>query len=46
MKAIFASCERVLTQRRRDLGLVERHELDRQRTRLQHEREVLRLLDR
>ena len=38
--------ERVLTERRRDRGLVERHELDRQRAGLEHEREVLRLLDR
>ena len=35
--------QRVLAERRRDLGLLERHEVDRQGARLQHEREVLRL---
>ena len=37
--------ERVLAERGRDRGLVERDELDRQRTGLEHEREILRLLD-
>ena len=43
--AVFAWFERVLTERGRDRGLVERDELDRQRTGLEHEREILRLLD-
>ena len=44
--ALHASLERVLAERRRDVGAVERLELDRQRARLEHERDVLRLLER
>ena len=38
--------ERVLAERRGDVGAVERLELDRQGARLEHERDVLRLLQR
>ena len=44
--ARHASRERVLAERRGDVGAVERLELDRQRARLEHEGDVLRLLER
>ena len=43
--AFFASLERVLAERGRDVGLLELIEVDRQGARLEHEREVLRLAD-
>ena len=44
--AFHASLERVLAERRRDVGAVERLELDRQRAGLEDERDLLRLLER
>ena len=43
--AVFACLQRVLAERRRDVGALDLLELDRQRTGLEHEREVLRLAD-
>ena len=38
--ALRACAQRVLAERRRDVGALDRHELDRQRAGLEHEREV------
>ena len=44
-RCVLRLLQRVLTERRRDVGALERDEVDRQGAGLQHEREVLRLAD-